>query len=114
MNNTPVKSHQVPRTSFSPPTRALLQIHFCVFLWGFTAILGKAITLPALPLVWWRMTLVAAALLLMRRFWRGVVALPARVIAIFFGIGVIVALHWIAFYGSIKLSNASVAATCMA
>jgi drug/metabolite transporter (DMT)-like permease len=95
-------------------TRALLQIHFCVFLWGFTAILGKAITLPALPLVWWRMVLVAAALLIMRRFWRGVAALSGRLISIYFGIGVIVALHWIAFYGSIKLSNASVAATCMA
>ena len=44
------------------PTRAtrkaFLQIHFCVLLWGFTAILGKLITLPALPLVWWRMLLV--------------------------------------------------------
>ena len=43
---------------------AWLQIHFCVVLWGFTAILGKLITLAALPLVWWRMLLVAAALLL--------------------------------------------------
>ena len=60
------------------------------------------------------MTLVTFALLLMRRFWRGVVVLPARLIGIYFGIGVIVALHWIAFYGAIKLSNASVAATCMA
>lgn len=33
---------------------------------------------------------------------------------IYAGIGVIVALHWLTFYGSIKLSNASVAATCMA
>ena len=43
-------------------TRALWQIHLCVLLWGFTAILGKLITLPALPLVWWRMLLVVAAL----------------------------------------------------
>jgi hypothetical protein len=34
----------------SDSLRAWLQIHFCVLLWGFTAILGKAITLPALPL----------------------------------------------------------------
>ncbi|HZY34222.1 MAG TPA: EamA family transporter, partial [Rhodanobacter sp.] len=38
-----------------PVNQARLQIHFCVLLWGFTAILGKLITLPALPLVWWRM-----------------------------------------------------------
>src|SRR5262245_38819734 len=95
-------------------TRALLQIHFCVVLWGFTAILGKAITLPAVPLVWWRMLLVTTALMLSRRFWKGLAALPPRLIATYLGIGVIVALHWISFYGSIKLANASVAATSMA
>ena len=41
-------------------------------------------------------------------------ACRARLIAIYAGIGVLVALHWLTFYGSIKLSNASVAATCMA
>jgi drug/metabolite transporter (DMT)-like permease len=95
-------------------TRALVQIHLCVVLWGFTAILGKAITLPALPLVWWRMTLVAAALLFLRAFWRGIAALPPRLIATYLGIGIIVTMHWLTFYGAIKLANASVAATCMA
>lgn len=95
-------------------SRALLQIHFCVVLWGFTAILGKVITLAALPLVWWRMVLVSASLMLVRNFWRGLQPLSARLIAIYAGIGVIVALHWLTFYGSVKLSNASVAATCMA
>ncbi len=50
--------------------KALLQIHFCVLLWGFTAILGKLITLPALPLVWWRMLIVVAALAVVPRVWR--------------------------------------------
>ena len=98
----------------SDSLRAWLQIHFCVLLWGFTAILGKAITLPALPLVWWRMTLVTAALLFIPAFWRGIAKLSLRKISIFAGIGVMVSLHWLTFYGAIKLSNASVAATCMA
>ena len=97
----------------SPLTRAWLQIHLCVVLWGFTAILGKAITLPALPLVWWRMALVFAVLLLVPRFWSGLATVAPRRIASFAGVGVLVALHWLTFYGSIKLSNASVAATCM-
>ena len=97
-----------------PATRALLQIHFCGVLWGFTAILGKLITLGALQLVWWRMVLVSAALLLVKRFWVGLRSLPGKLIAIYAGIGVIVALHWLTFYGSVKLANASVAATCMA
>ncbi len=98
----------------SPANRAWLQIHFCVILWGFTAIIGKAITLPALPLVWWRMTLVTAALMCVGRFWRGLAKLGPRLMATYAGIGVIVAMHWLTFYGAIKLSNASVAAACLA
>jgi drug/metabolite transporter (DMT)-like permease len=94
--------------------RAQLQIHLCVVLWGFTAILGKLITLPALPLVWWRMGLVTVALALLPRVWRGLRAMSPRLLGTYAGIGVLVALHWLTFYGAIKLSNASVAATCMA
>ncbi|PZO66360.1 MAG: EamA family transporter [Pseudoxanthomonas suwonensis] len=95
-------------------TRAQLQIHLCVLLWGFTAIFGKLITLPALPLVWWRMLLVCGALALLPRVWRSLRRLPPRRILAYAGIGMLVALHWLTFYGSIKLSNASVGATCMA
>ncbi len=98
----------------APTLRAQLQIHFCVFLWGFTAILGKLISLAALPLVWWRMLLVAGTLALMPRIWRHLAAMSARLRWAYAGIGALVALHWVAFYASIKLSNASVAATCMA
>ena len=98
-----------------PETRkAFLQIHFCVLLWGFTAILGKLISLPALPLVWWRMGLVVLALACVPRVWRGVRALPSRLLLAYAGIGVLVSLHWLTFYGAIKLANASVGATCMA
>ena len=97
-----------------PPARkALLQIHLCVVIWGFTAILGKLITLPAFALVWWRMFLVVAALVFIPAFWRGLRRMSLRTIGIFAGIGVVVALHWVTFYGAIKLANASVAATCM-
>jgi drug/metabolite transporter (DMT)-like permease len=98
----------------SAQTKAWLQIHFCVVLWGFTAILGKLITLHALPLVWWRMVLVASALLLVKRFWSGLASIPRQLMLVYAGIGMLVALHWLTFYESIKLSNASVAATCMA
>lgn len=94
--------------------RAWLQIHFCVFLWGFTAILGKLITIPAVPLVLWRMLLVAAMLLCVPRVWRGLARLSRRHLAAFCGVGIMVGLHWLTFYGAIKLANASVAATCMA
>jgi len=95
-------------------TIAWLQIHFCVFLWGFTAIIGRLITLPAMALVVWRMLLVAAVLLILPRVWRGLSQLSPRLLLAFSGIGALVGLHWISFYGAVKLANASVAATCMA
>ena len=94
--------------------KAFWQIHFCVLLWGFTAILGKLITLPAQALVVWRMVLVALLLAVLPRVWCGLRVLPPRLIAIYAGIGIIVALHWLTFYGAIKLSNASVAVSCLA
>lgn len=101
----------LPLTAHS---KALLQIHFCVVLWGLTAILGKMISLPAMALVWWRMLLVTAFVLLLPRVWRSVRALPPRLIAIYAGIGWLVALHWLSFYAAVKLANASIAATSMA
>ncbi len=98
----------------SPTAKAQLQIHFCVLLWGFTAILGKMITLPALPMVWWRMLLVVVALAVLPTVWRGLRAMPLRTLLAYSGIGALVALHWLTFYGAVKLANASVAATCIA
>ncbi len=94
--------------------RARWQIHLCVVLWGFTAILGKLISLPAAALVWWRMLLVTASLALLPRVWHGVAALAPRRRWALAGVGVVIALHWLTFYGAIKLANASVAATSIA
>lgn len=101
-------------STLSPTAKAQFQIHFCVVLWGFTPIIGKLISLPALPLVWWRMLLVVAVLTLIPRAWRGLRAMSPRLVLAYAGIGVLVALHWLTFYGAIKLANASVAATCIA
>ena len=62
--------------------KALLQIHFCVLLWGFTAILGKLISLPALELVWWRMLIVVAVLLAWPPLWRELRAVGSRTLAV--------------------------------
>lgn len=97
----------------SPTLKAHWQLHFCVLLWGFTPIVGAMISLPAPQLVWWRMGLVALLLLCLPGVARGLLALPRRLVAIYSGIGILVALHWLAFYGAIKLSNASIAATCL-
>ncbi|MEZ5458932.1 MAG: DMT family transporter [Steroidobacteraceae bacterium] len=94
--------------------RALLQIHLCVMLWAFTAILGRLITLPATQLVAWRLILVVAGMALVPRVWRSIRSIGPRQTLVFMGIGAVVALHWLAFYGAIKASNASVATICLA
>lgn len=101
-------------STLSPAAKAQFQIHFCVLLWGFTAILGRMITLPALALVWWRMLVVVGAIALLPRAWRALGRMGARLVAAYAAVGVLVALHWLTFYASIKLANASVGATCIA
>ncbi|WP_428310371.1 EamA family transporter [Hydrocarboniphaga sp.] len=98
----------------SPPAKAQWQLHFCVLLWGFTAILGKLITMPALALVWWRMLIVALCLACVPRVWRQLRQMPPRLLGAYFGVGVLLSAHWLTFYGAIKLANASVAVTCLA
>lgn len=98
----------------STQTRAHLQVHFCVILWGFTAIFGKLITLDALALVWWRMLIVVIALLLLPRVRRQLRHLPWRLVGTYAAIGLLVAMHWLLFYAAIKLANASVGAICIA
>ncbi len=83
-----------------------------VFLAGFTAILGKLILLNEGMLVWWRLLItivVLAVLLLIRGELKAIGIKDFLKIA---GVGFLVAFHWVAFYGSIKYSNVSVALVC--
>jgi drug/metabolite transporter (DMT)-like permease len=91
-----------------------VQIHICVLLWGFTAILGKLINLSAIPLVFWRVLIVSVCLLLWLPVWRQLARMSRDDLGIAALNGAIITIHWLFFYGAIKAANASVAATCMA
>ena len=94
--------------------RAYIELHIAVMLFGFTAILGDLIQLPSLVLVWWRVLLTTAIFLLVVNpisLWKK----TARVLWFrLMGIGCIVGLHWLAFYGAVKVGNASVTLLAMA
>lgn len=94
--------------------RAYLYLHISVLFWGITAILGKLLTIQAIPLVWWRVLLCSATLLLIIPNARLYKNIKRGQFIQMLKIGGIVGLHWVCFYGAIKLSNASVAVTTMA
>ena len=88
-------------------TRSYLILHLCVFIWGFTAILGKLMSLEALPLVWWRVAL--SSIILFFVVGRSSRALPSRAsILRLMGIGALIGMHWLSFYQAVKWSNASI------
>ncbi|GAA4353853.1 DMT family transporter [Hymenobacter saemangeumensis] len=85
-----------------------LKLHFIVLLWGFTAILGKLLTVPPVELVFWRTLLavlgLGVLLLARKQSWR----IPAGQAARLLSIGVLVATHWITFFLAARLSSVSV------
>ena len=93
--------------------KAFLQLHFAVILAGFTAILGKLIELNEGLLTSYRMLLSAVILAIVLYFRNELKRLSWENMWQLFGVGAIVSLHWVCFYGSIKYSNVSVSVTCL-
>lgn len=94
--------------------RAYIQLHTAVLLFGFTAILGKLISLNGASLVWHRLWISVLGLLFIPGAIRGIKAMKSSEVWRFSGIGVLVIVHWVTFYGSIKLGNsASVTLACL-
>ena len=94
--------------------RSHLKLHFIVLIYGFTAILGKLISMPATQLVWYRMLIAVITFYIFLRWNKTDLSISRKQFFKLFGIGIIVALHWITFFGAIKISNVSVALGCLA
>ncbi len=93
--------------------KALIQMHLAVLLWGFTGVLGRAISLDAPVLVWYRMLLTSvfmAVILIYRKEWVKPGPRDIRKLAL---VGCLMGLHWVAFYGAIKFANISIALVCL-
>lgn len=93
--------------------KALLQLHTAVFLWGFTGVLGRAITLQSTMLVWWRLLITMVSLWALYG-WQGKISRINKRAAFLIAIlGTVQAFHWVTFYASIKLANVTIALTCL-
>lgn len=93
--------------------RAYFQMHLAIFIWGFTGLLGKLIQLNEGMLVWYRILLSWISFALIVLPGKGWPKLKRAEWLNISGIGILVMLHWLTFYGSIKLSSISVAMICL-
>ncbi len=93
--------------------KALIQLHIAIFLAGFTAILGKLIGLNEGLIVWYRLLITVLSLGILLFFKKQLERIAFKDALKIFGVGGIVAFHWVCFYGSIKYGNVSVALVCL-
>jgi drug/metabolite transporter (DMT)-like permease len=93
--------------------KSLVILHFTVFIWGFTSILGELISISAVPLVWYRVLIASVSLFLYFKFNKTSYRVSKKMMVQLFLTGGIVALHWILFFAAIKLSTVSVTLVCL-
>src|ERR1700754_3745136 len=92
---------------------ALIRLHIAVFIWGFTGVLGRAISLNEGWLVWWRMLISSISLWVLFYFQKRIKKISFKDFFKIAAIGTLLSLHWLCFYGSIKYANVSIALTCL-
>jgi drug/metabolite transporter (DMT)-like permease len=85
-----------------------LKLHFIVFLWGFSAILGKLVSIHTLEMIFYRGVLAAAGMAIVIHFTKGSFAVTRVQLIRMLLVGALVALHWLTFFGSARISNVSV------
>lgn len=90
--------------------KAFVQLHLSVLLAGFTGLFGKLITLHEVNIVWYRMLFTSAILVV----FTGIPRIDSRKLWQLAGVGTLLGLHWMLFYGSIKASNISIGVICYA
>jgi drug/metabolite transporter (DMT)-like permease len=92
----------------------LLLLHFIVIIFGFTGILGKEISISAIPLVFYRMLIGFTGLALYMTVFRRKFSFTRKAFLTQIALGFVIALHWITFFEAIKQSNVSVTLATMA
>lgn len=85
-----------------------LHFHFIVFIFGFTAVLGALISISAIPLVWYRMTLATFALGLVLWLTNHSFRVSRTIAWVAVVSGVLIAFHWVTFFAAVKVSNVSI------
>jgi drug/metabolite transporter (DMT)-like permease len=89
-------------------SKSLLHLHFIIFLWGFTSILGALINLDSLPIVWYRMSIAAVMIAVyFVLFSKKSFQIHAGALKYYALGGVLISVHWVLFFYAIKISSIS-------
>ncbi|MFY0715297.1 DMT family transporter [Seonamhaeicola sp. NFXS20] len=86
-----------------------LHLHLLVFIAGFTAILGELITITAIPLVWYRMIIASVLMFAYIKIAKVKLSIRPKSVLKLSIAGIIIAAHWITFFGAIDEANISIA-----
>lgn len=98
----------------SKKNQSLLSLHGIIFLWGFTGVLGRLISISSFSLVWWRMTIALVGLIVFMIITKRSIRTSWKNHVKYLITGVITAGHWILFFESLKVSNVSITLTTLA
>lgn len=90
-----------------------ITLHFIVFIWGFTGVLGKLISIEGSALAWIRMGIAFFSLFLYMLAKKMTFKASPKEVFAMLGVGLIIAVHWATFFIAIKVSTVSVALVCM-
>ena len=93
--------------------RSYLHFHLIVFIWGFTAVLGSLISIDSVPLVWFRMGIASIFIFIYIKWKKIDITLSRKALLSFSIAGIIIAIHWLTFFGAIKVSNVSITLAMM-
>lgn len=92
--------------------KTYLLLHLAVILAGFTGVFGKLISLNEGLLVWYREVFSFIWLLLILKLFKISTAISVREKFKIARVGILITVHWLFFYGSIKYSNISIGVVC--
>ena len=93
--------------------KSYFHFHIIVFIWGFTAVLGALISIGATALVWYRMLIASIVIFGYIKFKGISLKAKGKTILGLAGVGVLIALHWLTFFGAVKIANVSITLAMM-
>ena len=92
---------------------AFIKLHVSVLIAGATGIFGRLISLNEGLLVWYRMLFATVMFFLLLWMLGKLKRVSFRDVCKIGSVGMLLAVHWLFFYGSIKASNVSIGVVCL-